>query len=442
MPPMASPNSLDESEAFARKRRLDEQYEAAQYKRSRSNASSGHSTTRRQLPNGARQINGLHPGTQHNPPEIASSPEEALRDVLSRWMKNPGQSVLPEDLKDAGLFVQKLDPYAKKRKYHAVAGGRIPGLYTNWSLAMQQIHKYSHSCHKSFNSKDKAWEFMNANRNYVEAALQHQQEIDPSSYESPPAHDTAHQSTPSTPPPPYTSHAHAPPAPSSEQCAQSTQESTSSTKESTPSPTARQHPANLPPAPTQAFNYMPEVEPTLSAEQQNVVDRVMGGMNVFYTGSAGCGKSTILKAIVRKLSEKEKRVQIIAPTNLAALNVGGQTIWSFAGWTPDSMKYPLDKLKAAACGKDSWKKFNKVDVLIIDEISMIENVMFERLNQVMKSARGLDRGPFGGVQVIVTGDVWQLQSFPIEVLTSAAVLPAFASEAVLSLPWLWLVPQA
>jgi len=73
---------------------------------------------------------------------------------------------------------------------------------------------------------------------------------------------------------------------------------------------------------------------------------------------------------------------------------------------------------------------------------MIENIMFERLSQVMRSARGVDRGPFGGVQVIVTGDVWQFQSFPIKMLTTVAVLSACASEAVLSLPWLWLVPQA
>jgi len=448
MLPKASPNSFDESKAFARKRALDENFEAAQYKRLRPDASPGHSTTRRQLPNDVRRIGGPHSGTQHNPSEISSSPEEALGNVISRWTRNSGQFALPEDLRDAGLFVQELDPYARNKKYCAVAGGRIPGIYTKRSLARQQVHGYSDSYHKSFTSKDEAWEFLNANREYVETALLHQQAFDPSSHESSPEHDTPHQSIPTSPPPPYTYHAHTPPALSLERYAQPLRECTSPAKETTPwtqqsTPWTQQStPSTQQSATTQAFNYIPEFEPTLSAEQQNVVDRVMGGMNVFYTGSAGCGKSTILKVIVRQLREKKKRVRIIAPTNLAALNVSGQTIWNFGGWTPDSMKHPLEDLKMAACGKEMWERFNKLDVLIIDEISMIENIMFERLNQVMRSARGVDRGPFGGVQVIITGDVWQFQSFPIKMLTTVAVLSACASEAVLSLPWLWLVPQA
>ncbi len=67
-----------------------------------------------------------------------------------------------------------------------------------------------------------------------------------------------------------------------------------------------------------------EQDPILSPEQQNVVDLILAGHNVFYTGSAGCGKSTILKAFVKQLEERKKKVRIVAPTNLAALNVNGQ----------------------------------------------------------------------------------------------------------------------
>jgi ATP-dependent DNA helicase PIF1 len=133
------------------------------------------------------------------------------------------------------------------------------------------------------------------------------------------------------------------------------------------------------------------------------VDLILQGHNVFYTGSAGCGKSTILKSFVKQLTDRNRRVKIIAPTNLAALNVGGQTTWSFAGWTPDSMKKPIDKLVQAAQGKEVYKRLTSVDVLVIDEISMIENLQFERLDLLMKQARG--NGPFGGVQIVVTGDV-------------------------------------
>lgn len=155
-------------------------------------------------------------------------------------------------------------------------------------------------------------------------------------------------------------------------------------------------------------------EPKLSPEQQKVVDLIVQGHNVFYTGSAGCGKSTILKAFVKILEGRGQRVRIVAPTNLAALNVNGQTTWNFAGWTPDSMKRPLDKLMQAAHGKEVWERFDTTDVLVIDEISMVENHLFERLNEIMKASRGekFGGGPFGGCQIIVTGDVRLLQPYP------------------------------
>jgi ATP-dependent DNA helicase PIF1 len=163
-------------------------------------------------------------------------------------------------------------------------------------------------------------------------------------------------------------------------------------------------------APPKAAEASLDPDPVLKPEQQKVVDMILEGHNVFYTGSAGCGKSTILKAFVKQLSHLGKRVKIVAPTNLAALNVGGVTTWSFAGWTPDSMKKSLDSLMKASHGKEVWERFDATDVLVIDEISMVENLLFERLNHVMKASIGEKRGggPFGGVQIIVTGDFCQL----------------------------------
>ncbi len=149
-------------------------------------------------------------------------------------------------------------------------------------------------------------------------------------------------------------------------------------------------------------------EPPLCPEQADLVDLVASGKNVFYTGSAGCGKSTALKAIRKCLQSMGKHVRVVAPTGRAALQVNGTTTWTFMGWTPNHHKKTLDELRAAAHGKFVWKRLNEVDALIIDEISMVENLHFERINAVMKEARNNSSEAFGGVQLIVTGDFCQL----------------------------------
>ena len=154
-------------------------------------------------------------------------------------------------------------------------------------------------------------------------------------------------------------------------------------------------------------NTTPRTEPQLCDEQLELVELIMNGRNVFYTGSAGCGKSTVLRDFVARLKARRSKVCITAPTGKAALEVGGVTLYNYAGWTPDVFKKSIKKLEQNAHKRRNWKRINNTDVLIIDEISMVENHIFERLNRVMKSARG-DKRPFGGVQIIVTGDFCQL----------------------------------
>lgn len=154
-----------------------------------------------------------------------------------------------------------------------------------------------------------------------------------------------------------------------------------------------------------------EPEPRLCAEQEALVELICTGKNVFYTGSAGCGKSTVLKAFTRRLRAMGKKVQVVAPTGRAALQVNGQTTWTFAGWRPEHNRLPLDKLLMLAHGKRTWRRLTNIDVLVIDEISMVENSHFARLNAFLKEARYQPHGPelpFGGLQVIVTGDFCQL----------------------------------
>ena len=151
-----------------------------------------------------------------------------------------------------------------------------------------------------------------------------------------------------------------------------------------------------------------EKEPALSTEQQHIIDTTMQGRNVFFTGSAGTGKSTTLKHLIRKLRDDETNVSIIAPTGQAALAVGGTTDHTYAGWWgPNTFRRPVKELEVLAHRKRIWKRLKGTRVLIIDEISMVENHRFERLNRIMMSARN-DHRAFGGVQLIVTGDPCQL----------------------------------
>lgn len=157
---------------------------------------------------------------------------------------------------------------------------------------------------------------------------------------------------------------------------------------------------------------IPTYEPVLCPEQEDLVRLIESGKNVFYTGSAGCGKSTVLKAFVNRLKAQGKRVRIVAPTGRAALNVGGTTTWTFAGWTPDSHKLTIEQLQQRAHGKNVFERLTKTDVLVIDEISMVESLHLERLNILMKTARHQPRfreqPAFGGCQIVVTGDFCQL----------------------------------
>lgn len=168
-----------------------------------------------------------------------------------------------------------------------------------------------------------------------------------------------------------------------------------------------------------------QTDPPLSAQQAAVVDLIVKGRrNVCYTGSAGTGKSTVLKAVVRELKQQGKTVDIVAPSGIAALAVGGQTTFSYAGWVPDTFKMSLVNLAKRAHGKRIRRRLCATDVLIIEEISMVDSHVFQRLERVCREARSAEdwdfeieaskfgvydeKLPFGGLQVIVTGDFCQL----------------------------------
>ena len=120
--------------------------------------------------------------------------------------------------------------------------------------------------------------------------------------------------------------------------------------------------------------------------------------NLFLTGRAGTGKTTLLKRILRAAGDK---AVVLAPTGLAAVNAGGQTIHSF-------FKFPPRLLDAADVKKlRNQRLVRTMETLVIDEISMVRSDMLQVMSDTLKLNRS-DQRPFGGVRVILSGDLHQL----------------------------------
>ncbi|CAH2310452.1 ATP-dependent DNA helicase PIF1 [Pelobates cultripes] len=141
----------------------------------------------------------------------------------------------------------------------------------------------------------------------------------------------------------------------------------------------------------------------LSTEQSLVLNTVLGGKNVFFTGSAGTGKSYLLKRIVGALPPKS--TYATASTGVAACHIGGTTLHAFAGI--GSGKAPLDQCIELAKRPGVRQHWTSCQHLIIDEVSMVEGELFDKLEAVARAVRGKDE-PFGGIQLIVCGDFLQL----------------------------------
>ena len=124
--------------------------------------------------------------------------------------------------------------------------------------------------------------------------------------------------------------------------------------------------------------------------------------NLFITGKAGTGKSTLLQ-LFRTTSRK--KIAVLAPTGIAALNVQGQTIHSFFGFPPRVIT-PSEASRRVS-RKDLLRMYKNLEVLIIDEISMVRADMLDGIDSFLRVNRENFR-PFGGVQVVFIGDMFQL----------------------------------
>lgn len=124
--------------------------------------------------------------------------------------------------------------------------------------------------------------------------------------------------------------------------------------------------------------------------------------HLFLTGKAGTGKSTLLQLF---RNTTRKKVAVLAPTGVAALNVQGQTIHSFFGFPPRIVTPGEASRKVSR--KDLLRIYKNLEVLVIDEISMVRADLLDGMDKFLRVNRE-NFQPFGGVQVVFFGDLFQL----------------------------------
>lgn len=128
------------------------------------------------------------------------------------------------------------------------------------------------------------------------------------------------------------------------------------------------------------------------------------GQSIFLTGKAGTGKTTFLKTVVER---SRKRCIVVAPTGVAAINAGGVTIHSFFQLS-FSPYVPGAKMESKYdFGREKRKIISSIDLLIIDEISMVRADLLDAIDNVLRRFRDHYQ-PFGGVQLLMIGDLAQL----------------------------------
>jgi len=155
---------------------------------------------------------------------------------------------------------------------------------------------------------------------------------------------------------------------------------------------------------------LPVKESSLNAGQQAAYDAILSGQSIFLTGSGGTGKSFLINTLWNAVPERTgKRIALTALTGCAALllHSKAKTIHSWAGIGLGRDPVPL---LVANCRKSRKARSNwmTTDVLVIDEVSMMTPDLFEKLDQVGRKIRRNEHTPFGGLQIVLVGDFFQL----------------------------------
>ncbi|HEY0965413.1 MAG TPA: PIF1 family DEAD/DEAH box helicase [Candidatus Saccharimonadales bacterium] len=140
-------------------------------------------------------------------------------------------------------------------------------------------------------------------------------------------------------------------------------------------------------------------------KQTLALEIMLSGQHVFLTGAAGSGKTYILNQFIKLAKHDGKYVSVTATTGLAATHLGGTTIhsWSGIGIHDDLPAHFVDSLS-----KGRREIIEKTDVLVIDEISMLHDYRLDMVDEICRLVRKEPDVPFGGIQVVMSGDFFQL----------------------------------
>ena len=146
-------------------------------------------------------------------------------------------------------------------------------------------------------------------------------------------------------------------------------------------------------------------EQSLNKGQRNALDKVRSGRNVFITGYAGTGKSTLLQAILQELESMGKRVLVCAPTGISALNIDGVTIHSAFGLPAECCITNTGNGKGLSLRTKVSQAVRSADVLLVDEVSMVRMDLFDTMIKSIKKAEQESSRP---KQLICCGDFAQI----------------------------------
>lgn len=170
------------------------------------------------------------------------------------------------------------------------------------------------------------------------------------------------------------------------------------------------------------------MEIELNEQFNEALKIIESGKNLILTGRAGTGKSTFLKYLCENT---KKQYVLLAPTGVSAVNIGGQTIHSFFKFKPN---VTIDEAVEIANRNIENEIYRKIDLMIIDEISMVRADLLDCMDIFLKIVRK-NKKPFGGVQILFVGDLYQLP--PVvdkeekEIFTKIYETPYFFSSNVM-----------